>query len=375
MSSTGAKRRKIDCGSLNCGGDANFGNNVTIANNLTVDGTIEGTAIVPDIKGIADGSAASPSIAFANSANTGIYRDTSTPGLAITANGTEKFRVGNSATYSLQDFHADGYTVWAGDVEASLGTGSFSDVQSGTAEVSIVTIGSSGKIILPNGSAAGPIVNFSSSPSTGLYSPSSNTLGVSCNGSQILSVSPSAVQSNQPFTCTGNINAGTFTGYPNSGSTALVQQYYALSGSTALIPAYTFQGDNETGIFQPSTGEVSLCTSGTEQLRVGPSSIQTFLPLVTNETVTTTNGLTSGNFTGSMPVQSPHWKIVVIAFNNYVNHTATAQSYTFPIPFTQNPIGQFNVTLGLNSTTTTTSLSFNPNSATVFNGVVYITGL
>lgn len=96
----------------------------------------------------------------------------------------------------------------------------------------------------------------------------------------------------------------------------------------------------------------------------------------TNELVTIFPGPTSGSVSCSMPFQGPHYKYVLLWFNQYVNHTTTPMVYTYPVPFTFTPeTNPTNIAGGLNTSTTTTSFTANPNSATTFTGAFYIFGI
>ena len=125
-----------------------------IGNNLNVQGTITGNIdVTPDLTGLANGSAGAPSIAFKSSTNSGIFLDTSTPGVAISASGTEGLRVGASEVDVLQNLNASGHTVSCATVNCS-GTGEFEDVQTGTCELGTLTVNSGGSIIIQNGSTS-----------------------------------------------------------------------------------------------------------------------------------------------------------------------------------------------------------------------------
>lgn len=101
MSFTGNnKKRKLDCGTLYCGADANIGNNLTVQGdttideNLTVVGSISGGTFIPGTLLLEDGSAATPSLGFENKTSSGIYRDTATrSGIAFTTGGTKRFKI------------------------------------------------------------------------------------------------------------------------------------------------------------------------------------------------------------------------------------------------------------------------------------------
>lgn len=55
-------------------------------------------------------------------------------------------------------------------------------------------------------------------------------------------------------------------------------------------------------------------------------------------TQTTLAGTTSGSAIWSQPVSTPVWKRVVVYLSAYYNSTGSAQTITFPTPFTQTPI-------------------------------------
>ena len=92
-----------------------------------------------------------------------------------------------------------------------------------------------------------------------------------------------------------------------------------------------------------------------------------------NITQTTITGSTAGSLVCSMPYQGSSYKKVIIYCDGYENDTTTAQSYTFPVTFTNTPITTTN-TSGLPGTITTTSISFNPDNTTTYTGYIILEG-
>lgn len=93
-----------------------------------------------------------------------------------------------------------------------------------------------------------------------------------------------------------------------------------------------------------------------------------------NDTQTTITGTTAGSAVASMPIQEPTYKKVVVWLNGYENDTTTAQTYTFPMGFTETPAITTNSASVPGVTVSTSALSLAPNTTTAYTGWLVVEG-
>ena len=113
----------------------------------------------------------------------------------------------------------------------------------------------------------------------------------------------------------------------------------------------------------------NLSVTGTTTL-TGDVTMQNNLSVTGTTTLT---GPTSGSLICSMPYQGSSYKKVIIYCNGYENDTTTAQTYSFPTSFIQNPYVNINQS-GIPGTVTTQSITFGTGSSTVYTGFLVLEG-
>jgi len=84
-------------------------------------------------------------------------------------------------------------------------------------------------------------------------------------------------------------------------------------------------------------------------------------------------GTTAGSIIWNMPMQGAGYKKVVVYLNGYENDTTTAQTITFPTAFTYAP-NVYNPAAVPGITASTTALSIDPNTTTVYTAWIFVEG-
>ena len=133
-----------------------------------------------------------------------------------------------------------------------------------------------GDITLDDGTAASPSLHFTNDPDTGIYRPAANTLGISTSGVQRMYVDENGITT---------VGAGaSFDG-----------KVLAANGN-ANSPAFSFNGDSDTGFFRHQANGIAIALGGTQYADFHSSGFS-ITPSVTfggNLTVIGT-GTTGGN--------------------------------------------------------------------------------
>ena len=93
-----------------------------------------------------------------------------------------------------------------------------------------------------------------------------------------------------------------------------------------------------------------------------------------NDAQTTITGTTAGSAVASMPIQEPTYKKVVVWLNGYENDTTTAQTYTFPMGFTETPAITTNSASVPGVSVSTTALALAPDTTTAYTGWIVVEG-
>jgi len=88
---------------------------------------------------------------------------------------------------------------------------------------------------------------------------------------------------------------------------------------------------------------------------------------------TTLTGTTAGSIVYSMPFQGTTYKKVLVYLNGYENDTTTAQTITFPTAFTYAP-NIYNPAAVPGVTASTTALSIDPDTTTVYTAWIFVEG-
>ena len=89
---------------------------------------------------------------------------------------------------------------------------------------------------------------------------------------------------------------------------------------------------------------------------------------------TTVSGTTAGSFVASMPEQGATYKKVIIYLNGYENDSTTAQTYTYPVPFSTVAEITANTASVPVVSTSLTEFSVAPDTTTAYTGIIVIEG-
>jgi len=84
-------------------------------------------------------------------------------------------------------------------------------------------------------------------------------------------------------------------------------------------------------------------------------------------------GTTAGSIIWDMPFQGTSYKKVLVYLDGYENDTTTAQTITFPTPFTYTP-NVYNPAAVPGVTASTTALSIDPDTTTVYTAWIFVEG-
>jgi len=123
-------------------------------------------------------------------------------------------------------------------------------------------------------------------------------------------------------------------------------------------------------------------TSGTLSINLANANTwtatQTFATIVPSlvnisSATTSVTGTTAGSIIWDMPLQGSGYKKVVVYLNGYENDTTTAQTITFPTAFTYAP-NVYNPGAVPGVTASTTALSIDPDTTTVYTAWIFVEG-
>lgn len=136
------------------------------------------------------------------------------------------------------------------------------------------------------------------------------------------------------------------------------QDYGVVTANSAVahIQGNTFYG-NASGAINDAVG-VST--------RVGNAGF--------NDTQTTVTGTTAGSLVATMPVQETTYKKAIIWLDGYENDTTTAQTYTFPMGFTETPAVTTNSASVPGVSVSKSTLSLAPDTTTAYTGWIVVEG-
>ena len=95
------------------------------------------------------------------------------------------------------------------------------------------------------GNATTPSIHFSSDPDTGLFNSAANTIGIAAGTNHVVDISTTELKG------TSASSASIYLGAPS-----------------AANPAYAFNGDTDTGWFNPAPDTLAAATNGTEKIRI-----------------------------------------------------------------------------------------------------------
>lgn len=203
--------------------------------------TIQANAETFDI--FASNDAGSVNTSWLKTDRTGTTIDTiALAGTTVTVNGQD---VRNTALFT-----AGTLGVTRGGTGTTTSTGSGSVVLSASPTIS-GTLTSTGVVSVADGAVGVPAVSFSSDPDTGMYRVSTNNLGISAGGLP-----------NARFVYDGVKHLLQFFGV-----------MHAVDDGTAALPAYSWDSDQNTGIYRVGPDNLAISVGGSARLQITSSLI------------------------------------------------------------------------------------------------------
>lgn len=313
-------------------------NKIAFATNAVRRMAIANTSIFLDVPTYSlNASAAAPSYSFDNSHDTGMYL-VSVGVLGFSAGGQFALKLNSTAispqlaiqningtvsvpSYSFANAQSTGFYLSAANTIGITTAGSLF----GQIDSTGLTI-NNGVIYNTNGTATNPSYTFSSDPDTGLYRVGFNNVGASANGALVWQ-----------WDTTGIVLNNNSVIYNTDGSTS--------------IPAYTFNGDTDTGMMRAGSGRIGFVSNGILSIYIhdGTSILKTEgNPLTTTDQY----GFRSGFDANSSATSS------IAGFISDVSTAASVFTAPFLAQFYANPR-----TKGAGSTITRTINYFGSNSS------------
>ncbi|MBI4369527.1 MAG: hypothetical protein HY547_04785 [Elusimicrobia bacterium] len=190
-----------------------------------------GTITVPS-----GSNAAGPTYSFGGDTNTGIYSSAADT-LDFATGGSQRITINSSGRIGVNGI-------------AESGNGVFLRVNSGTVTVA-------GGSSLPSG----PEYSFINDTNTGMYSRIADEIDFATNGTERL-----RMDTNGKLGVNGAADSGTNVLFSvNSGTITVPGAVAAGAGG----PNYSFNGDNDTGMYSRAANELDFATAGVERLRLG----------------------------------------------------------------------------------------------------------
>ena len=161
-----------------------------------------------------------------------------------------------------------------------------------------------GTVLIPDGSAASPSIQPSDDANTGIYSPGSDQIGVSCAGTLRLTISDSAITTTEPI---------------------------GLPDASASLPALVFSDDTDTGIYSSTANQLDIATGGTRRFSLSSTSLSLVPDLVLENQADLRLSEASGNGSNYIALQAP---------------ASIGSNVTLTLPATDGATGQALVTNG-----------------------------
>jgi len=139
----------------------------------------------------------------------------------------------------------------------------------------------SGLVKISLGSVTAPSISFDGDSNTGIYSPGANSLSVTLNGVESVKFETNAVTFGEQA-----------ANYP---------RIRINSTSSATTPSFTWWGNDQTGIYRPSSNKMGFSTNGSERMTVADAGISMVSSTYTDRwTVSSINSdVWVSNLTGS----------------------------------------------------------------------------
>jgi len=341
---------------------------------------------------LAAGSAATPSLQFAGSTNTGFSAATANK-ISVDTNGAERMSVDGSGTIAVNAFTSAGIVhnaVTTGALSSSLivnadvaagaaisdtklatistalkvansattaasantasaivardGSGNFAagmitssltGMVTGTASFNVLKIGDTmtGSLTLPPGTAGSPSLKFTGGTNTGISMPSTDYLSFDTNGVERMSI--------------------------DSTGTVSIPGTLVLAGGSIRSPSFKFENGTNTGLSSPVADSISFDVNGRERMNIDSTDVTVTATLVAAGPLILTDRFCNQAIqveTVTTSTARPNTSIL------FVNRTATgAYSITFP----SNPVNGQLFTILTQNTNTITVTNYAP-GATIF---------
>ncbi len=219
---------------------------------------------------------------------TGIYFP-NTSQVSIALADAPALHMTSSSTESIQKMEAPQFVAEDGlESNPSFGFASRADgmylegtSHLGFATDSVLRVGITDSIVTttlpirgPIGTNLLPAYSYDIDPNTGMYRVGADNLGFSTGG-----------------TCRLDLRNAAFT--------TTVPIYS--SGGGAGAPAFTFNGDTNTGVFSDTADEIGISTAGTERLTIADAAVTTTVPILT-PSITIDSGTSLSEFSESFDV-------------------------------------------------------------------------
>jgi hypothetical protein len=140
-----------------------------------------------------------------------------------------------------------------------------------------------GSIKFNDGTAPAPSITFASDTDTGLYRQGTNTISVTTGGTERLRVEDSAINAYTTFkgldvSLSGHMDCNTVNciDVHTLGDVKVGGKVFASNPQASYSPAYTFTGDDDTGMYSASADTLSFSATGVELLRLTLARIDAY---------------------------------------------------------------------------------------------------
>ncbi len=280
---------------------------------FAMDGTNGGV-----IRGV-DGTSGSPSFAFTNDVDTGIFLN-SDGVIGVTAAATRVATIASNGRIALDNTNGSAFLATDSTSAALPGFSFNNDTDTGVYRAADNTIGfatnglertridSAGNIImssanggslgLPDGTAANPTMTFTDDSDLGIFRNSADTLGFSANGVRV-----------------ATLGSNGRLGLDNTNGSA----FLATDGNTPSLPGFSFNNDTDTGMYRSAANTLAFATGGTSNVSIDSGGLLTSLQgIVVNSGGATldqyeeTTGSLGGGFTSGTYIFTRVGRVVTL---------------------------------------------------------------
>lgn len=175
-----------------------------------------------------------------------------------------------------------GYSLTgSGDTGIFTGGSDILDFKSaGTSRISLATnfaLQSGTALHIDDGTNLLPSIAYRTDPDTGIFLAGTNTVGITSGGTTNATFSPTGITFNTPLTAAAGIVSNSPVLNPDG---------------TALLPAYSFSADTNTGIYRVGNDVLGLSVGGVQQLEIQSGTTIIRNNLLVQGTQTTVNSTT-----------------------------------------------------------------------------------